>query len=61
MSAVDAQKFRAIAESFQQTASFEFMPSAVEFQNPSEELGEESTDPFDAMEDQSDEEETRYG
>ncbi|MFA9457112.1 flagellar motor protein MotS [Halalkalibacter sp. AB-rgal2] len=36
MSVVDAQKFRAIAESFQQRQIFDFMPSAIEFQDPNE-------------------------
>ncbi|MFC0562000.1 flagellar motor protein MotS [Halalkalibacter alkalisediminis] len=47
MSVVDAQKFRAIADSFNQRQIFEFMPSAIEFENPSEERGEERKDPFD--------------
>ncbi|WP_198510241.1 flagellar motor protein MotS [Bacillus solitudinis] len=46
MSVVDAQKFRAIADSFQQRNIFEFMPSVVEFENPTEEKGEEQKDPF---------------
>ena len=47
MSVVDAQKFRAIADSFNQRQIFEFMPSAIEFENPSEERGEQRNDPFD--------------
>ncbi|GAE34171.1 flagellar motor protein MotS [Halalkalibacter akibai] len=47
MSVVDAQKFRAIAESFNQRQIFDYMPSAIEFENPSEERGEERKDPFD--------------
>lgn len=47
MSVVDAQKFRAISESFQQRQVFEFFPSAIEFENPSEEFGEEFPNPFD--------------
>ncbi|TWI56939.1 flagellar motor protein MotS [Alkalihalobacillus nanhaiisediminis] len=47
MSVVDAQKFRAIAESFQQRQVLDFMPSAIEFESPSPELGDESTNPFD--------------
>jgi chemotaxis protein MotB len=47
MSVVDAQKFRAIAESFNQRQIFEYMPSAIEFENPTAELGEERRDPFD--------------
>ncbi len=35
MSAVDAQKFRAISESFQQRQIFDFLSSAIEFENPS--------------------------
>ncbi|GAE25819.1 flagellar motor rotation protein MotB [Halalkalibacter wakoensis JCM 9140] len=47
MSVVDAQKFRAIADSFQQRQIFEYMPSAIDFENPSEERGEERKDPFE--------------
>ncbi|WP_227936572.1 flagellar motor protein MotS [Alkalihalobacillus deserti] len=47
MSVVDAQKFRAIAESFNQRQVFEFMPSAIEFENPAEEGAEERKDPFE--------------
>jgi chemotaxis protein MotB len=36
MSVVDGQKFRAIAESFSQKQIFEYMPSAIEFENPVE-------------------------
>ncbi|WP_088103846.1 flagellar motor protein MotS [Halalkalibacter urbisdiaboli] len=46
MSVVDAQKFRAIAESFQQRQIFEFMPSPIEFVDPSDEKGEQRKDPF---------------
>jgi chemotaxis protein MotB len=47
MSVVDAQKFRAISESFQQRQVFEFFPSAIEFENPSEEIGEEFPNPYE--------------
>ncbi len=36
MSSIDAQKFRDIAESFQQHQFFDFLPSAVEFEHQSE-------------------------
>ncbi|RXI98570.1 flagellar motor protein MotB [Anaerobacillus alkaliphilus] len=36
MSVVDATKFRAVAESFQQRAIFEFYPSLIPFENPAE-------------------------
>ncbi|QKS72078.1 flagellar motor protein MotB [Paenalkalicoccus suaedae] len=52
MSVVDATKFRAIADSFQDRAVFDFFPSVVPFENPAEDrevrdnpFGEE-TDPF---------------
>ncbi|MDT8859366.1 flagellar motor protein MotB [Alkalihalobacillus sp. MEB130] len=47
MSVVDAQKFRAIADSFNQRQIFEYMPSAIEFDNPSQEQGEVRKDPFE--------------
>ncbi len=47
MSVVDAQKFRAIAESFQQRQVFEFLPSAIDFESPKEDRGEERKEPFD--------------
>ncbi|KHF39653.1 flagellar motor protein MotS [Halalkalibacter okhensis] len=50
MSVVDAQKFRAIADSFNQRQIFEYMPSAIEFDNPSDERMEEIKDPFDEEE-----------
>ncbi|KGX89143.1 flagellar motor protein MotS [Pontibacillus litoralis] len=37
MSQIDAEKFKAVAESFQQRAVFDFYPSIVEFENPAEE------------------------
>jgi chemotaxis protein MotB len=39
MSVVDAQKFRAIADSFNQRQIFEYMPSAIEFENPQSRAG----------------------
>ncbi|MCM3714999.1 flagellar motor protein MotS [Halalkalibacter oceani] len=47
MSVVDAQKFRAIAESFQQRQIFEFLPSAIEFDNTAEEREGDRQDPFE--------------
>lgn len=56
MSVVDAQKFRAIADSFQDRAVFDSFPSVVPFDNPAEDrevqedpLNEE-TDPFENFE-----------
>lgn len=54
MSVVDAQKFRAIAESFQDRAVFDFYPSVVPFENPAEDRDvkddpfESDVDPFDS-------------
>lgn len=42
MSVVDAQKLKAIADSFQNRQILDFMPSAVEFENPNQ--GEEGQD-----------------
>ncbi|MCR6095495.1 flagellar motor protein MotB [Salipaludibacillus agaradhaerens] len=53
MSVVDATKFRAIAESFQERAVFDFYPSIVPFENPAEDREvkddpfEEEADPFE--------------
>lgn len=47
MSVVDAQKFRAVAESFQQRQIFDFMPSPIEFVSPGEDRGENKKEPFD--------------
>ncbi|WP_209123893.1 flagellar motor protein MotS [Alkalihalobacillus sp. BA299] len=47
MSVVDAEKFRAIAESFQQRQVLDFLPSAIEFETPKEDRGEQRRDPFD--------------
>ncbi|OLO40220.1 flagellar motor protein MotS [Alkalihalophilus pseudofirmus] len=47
MSVVDAEKFRAIADSFQQRQILDFLPSAIEFETPSEDRGEQRRDPFD--------------
>ena len=47
MSVVDAEKFRAIADSFQQRQVLDFLPSAIEFETPREERGEQRKDPFD--------------
>ncbi|OIJ18229.1 flagellar motor protein MotS [Anaerobacillus alkalidiazotrophicus] len=46
MSVVDASKFRAVAESFQQRAMFEFYPSLIPFDHPAEDI-EIKRDPFD--------------
>ncbi|WP_096189760.1 flagellar motor protein MotS [Evansella halocellulosilytica] len=54
MSVVDANKFRAIAESFQERAMFEFYPSLIPFDNPAEDSDvkddpfEEDVDPYDS-------------
>lgn len=48
MSVVDAQKFRAIAESFQDRAVFDFYPSVVPFENPAEDR-DVKDDPFDSQ------------
>nr|WP_096202850.1 flagellar motor protein MotS [Bacillus sp. FJAT-45350] len=47
MSVVDAEKFRAIAESFNQRQVLDFMPSAIEFEAPGDDRGDERKDPFD--------------
>ncbi|WP_100373793.1 flagellar motor protein MotS [Bacillus sp. FJAT-45037] len=47
MSVVDAQKFRAIADSFQQRQVFEFFPSVIDLENPSEQIGEEFPNPYE--------------
>lgn len=47
MSVIDAEKFRAVAESFQQRQVLDFLPSAIEFQSPEEDTGEQKNDPFD--------------
>lgn len=50
MSVVDATKFRAVAESFQQRAIFDFYPSLIEFENPAEDINVKK-DPFDEIND----------
>ncbi|UCZ52307.1 flagellar motor protein MotB [Bacillus shivajii] len=53
MSVVDANKFRAIADSFQERAMFEFYPSLIPFENPAEDRDikddpfEKEADPFE--------------
>ncbi|WP_280769943.1 flagellar motor protein MotS [Salipaludibacillus daqingensis] len=55
MSVVDAQKFRAIADSFQDRAVFDFYPSVVPFENPAEDRDvkddpfEQEADPFESF------------
>jgi len=55
MSVVDAQKFRAIADSFQDRAVFDFYPSVVPFENPAEDRDvkddpfESEVDPFESF------------
>ncbi|PYZ93779.1 flagellar motor protein MotS [Salipaludibacillus keqinensis] len=55
MSVVDAQKFRAIADSFQDRAVFDFNPSLIPFENPAEDRDvkddpfEEDIDPFESF------------
>ena len=49
MSVVDANKFRAIADSFQDRAIFEFNPSIIPFENPAPDT-EVRNDPFEAEE-----------
>nr|WP_231686808.1 flagellar motor protein MotS [Bacillus sp. JCM 19034] len=58
MSVVDAQKFRAIAESFQQRQIFDFMPSAIEFEDPNEIRDSELNDPEDTELKENDEDDT---
>lgn len=48
MSIVDATKFKAVAESFQQRAVFDFYPSLVPFENPADKL-EDHKDPTDPI------------
>lgn len=50
MSVVDATKFRAVAESFQQRAIFDFYPSVIPFENPAEDTNVKR-DPFDDVND----------
>lgn len=50
MSVVDATKFRAVAESFQQRAIFDFYPSLIPFENPAEDISVKK-DPFDDVND----------
>ncbi|QOY33864.1 flagellar motor protein MotS [Anaerobacillus isosaccharinicus] len=50
MSVVDATKFRAVAESFQQRAIFDFYPSLIPFENPAEDINVKR-DPFDEVND----------
>lgn len=50
MSVVDATKFRAVAESFQNRAIFDFYPSMVPFENPAEDI-DVKKDPFDDVND----------
>lgn len=50
MSVVDATKFRAVAESFQQRAIFDFYPSLIPFDNPAEDI-DVKRDPFDDVND----------
>lgn len=55
MSVVDATKFRAVAESFQQRAIFDFYPSVVPFENPAEDITvkrDPSDDVVDPLKDQ---------
>ncbi|WP_413379020.1 flagellar motor protein MotS [Alkalihalobacillus sp. 1P02AB] len=48
MSAIDNQKFQAMAESFSQRQIFEFMPSMVEFEHPDQDVNEaEFTERFE--------------
>lgn len=50
MSVVDATKFRAVAESFQQRAIFDFYPSLIPFENPAEDISVKK-DPFEDVND----------
>ncbi len=50
MSVVDATKFRAVAESFQERAIFDFYPSMIPFENPAEDINVKR-DPFDDVDD----------
>ncbi|HHY20899.1 MAG TPA: flagellar motor protein MotB [Bacilli bacterium] len=47
MSVVDAEKFRAIAESFQQRNIFEYLPSAIPFDGLDKNTDESPKNPFD--------------
>ncbi|WP_416151516.1 flagellar motor protein MotS [Salipaludibacillus sp. HK11] len=55
MSVVDAQKFQAIADSFQDRAVFDFYPSIIPFDNPAEDREikedpfEQEADPFESF------------
>jgi chemotaxis protein MotB len=53
MSVVDANKFRAIADSFQDRAVFDFYPSLVPFENPAEDR-DVKVDPYEEEGDSSD-------
>lgn len=57
MSVVDATKFRAVAESFQDRAIFDFYPSLMPFDNPAEDI-DVKRDPFDVIQDPSDDPQT---
>lgn len=57
MSVVDATKFRAVAESFQDRAIFDFYPSLMPFDNPAEDI-DVKRDPFDVILDPSDDPQT---
>ena len=46
MSVIDAEKFKAIADSFQDSGGFDGMPSIVPFENPAED-SELRDDPFE--------------
>ncbi|WNF39069.1 flagellar motor protein MotS [Bacillaceae bacterium IKA-2] len=50
MSVVDATKFRAVADSFQDRAIFDFYPSLIPFDNPAEDI-DIKRDPFDDLDD----------
>ncbi|SDN54415.1 flagellar motor protein MotS [Alkalicoccus daliensis] len=67
MSVVDANKFRAIADSFQDRAVFDSFPSIIPFENPSDEREvldiddspNEETETYDSLEDMEEEEVNR--
>lgn len=46
MSQIDAEKFRAISQSFQQRHIFDFLPSVVEFENFEQDQGENNDNPY---------------
>lgn len=46
MSSIDAQKFRALSESFQQRHIFDFLPSVIEFENFEQDQGENNDNPY---------------